>query len=62
MNGGWVRPILNDSRNFNVSQGRHPVVEAALKVQSSAVFVANDCNLNGTADTIWLLNGSKHGR
>ena len=57
MNEGWVRPTLNNSRNFNVAQGRHPVVEDALKVQSSAVFVANDCNLSGTADTIWLLTG-----
>ena len=57
MNGGWVRPILNNSRDFVIEQGRHPVVEAALKAQSSSVFVANDCTLKGAEDMIWLLTG-----
>ena len=57
MSGGWVRPILNNSRDFVIEQGRHPVVEAALKSQSSSVFVANDCTLKSTEDMIWLLTG-----
>ena len=57
MNRGWVRPILNNSRDFVIEQGRHPVVEAALKSQSSSVFVANDCTLKSTEDMIWLLTG-----
>ena len=54
---GWVRPVLNDSRNFIIKQGRHPVVETALKVQSSSLFVANDCMLCSANDMIWLLTG-----
>ncbi|MDT2078177.1 MAG: DNA mismatch repair protein MutS, partial [Planktomarina sp.] len=57
MTEGWVRPILNDSRDFIIKQGRHPVVEAALKVQSSSLFVANDCMLCSANDMIWLLTG-----
>ena len=57
MSGGWVRPILNNSRDFVIEQGRHPVVEAALKSQSSSVFVANDCTLKSAEDMIWLLTG-----
>ena len=26
MNEGWVRPLLNGSRNFVIEQGRHPVL------------------------------------
>lgn len=57
MSGGWVRPILNNSRDFVIEQGRHPVVEAALKSQSSSVFVANDCTIKSAEDMIWLLTG-----
>ena len=54
---GWVRPVLNDSRDFIIEQGRHPVVEAAIKAQAETVFVANDCHLTSTDDMIWLLTG-----
>ena len=54
---GWVRPVLNDSRDFTIEQGRHPVVEAAIKAQAETVFVANDCQLTSTNDMIWLLTG-----
>ena len=57
MNEGWVRPTLNTSQDFVIEQGRHPVVEAALKAQSSSVFVANDCVLKSAKDMIWLLTG-----
>ena len=54
----WVRPRVDDSQAFIVEGGRHPVVERALRRQSGAPFVANDCRLTevGTP-TIWLLTG-----
>jgi len=54
----WCRPTLDTSRTFSVAGGRHPVVEAALKKQSGAPFIANDCDLSAS-DTaaIWLLTG-----
>jgi DNA mismatch repair protein MutS len=57
MSEGWVRPVLNDSRDFIIEQGRHPVVEAAIKAQATTVFVANDCQLTSNDDMIWLLTG-----
>lgn len=50
----WVEPKLNSSRQFDITGGRHPVVENALKT-SGAPFVANDCQL--TEASIWLLTG-----
>ncbi|MCK0097239.1 DNA mismatch repair protein MutS [Yoonia sp. F2084L] len=50
----WIRPRVDDSRAFEVSGGRHPVVEAALQ-KDGAPFIANDCGL--TDAPIWLLTG-----
>ncbi len=55
----WSRPIVEPGRAFEISGGRHPVVEHALARQGQS-FVANDCDLsaefNGSAP-IWLLTG-----
>ena len=50
----WVRPVITQNREFIISEGRHPVVETALKA-SGTPFVANDCNLSD--ESIWLLTG-----
>ncbi len=42
----WVRPKVDDSLDFEIVGGRHPVVEAALRSRGEA-FVPNDCNLSG---------------
>ena len=39
----WCRPVVDDSRIFEVAGGRHPVVEAALRKQGATPFIANDC-------------------
>jgi DNA mismatch repair protein MutS len=53
----WCAPQVDDSRAFQVTGGRHPVVERALR-RDGQPFVANDCAL-AEADTpaIWLLTG-----
>jgi DNA mismatch repair protein MutS len=56
---GWVRPVLDDSRAFQVVAGRHPVVERALRRQGAGPFVANDCTLSDGG--IWLLTGPNMG-
>lgn len=54
----WCRPKLDDSHHFEISGGRHPVVETALRNAGSGPFVANDCTLSDAAQTnIWLLTG-----
>ncbi len=54
----WVEPIIDESRAFHVTGGRHPVVEHALRRQGAGPFVANDCVLTDTdTPAIWLLTG-----
>ncbi len=54
----WAEPRVDDSHAFIVTGGRHPVVERALRRQSGAAFVANDCALTEAATpAIWLLTG-----
>jgi len=50
----WVKPVVDDSRAFEITGGRHPVVEAALQ-KDGTPFIANDCGL--TDAPIWLLTG-----
>ena len=55
---GWVEPVVDESRAFEVQGGRHPVVERALRRQGAGPFVANDCALTGgETPAIWLLTG-----
>ena len=54
-----VRPEIDDTRAFEITGGRHPVVEAVLKPQGVS-FVANDCVLGDGAKKngrLWLITG-----
>ena len=51
----YVRPEIDDSAEFRIQGGRHPVVEQSL-ARASQDFVANDCDL-GPARALWLLTG-----
>jgi len=55
----WCAPKVDDSMAFEIKDGRHPVVEQALRQQSSVPFIANDCTLNASPGkaAIWLLTG-----
>ncbi|WP_415405135.1 DNA mismatch repair protein MutS [Tateyamaria sp. SN3-11] len=54
----WCKPTLDSSRAFDISGGRHPVVEHALRQQSGAPFIANDCDLTAQdGAAVWLLTG-----
>ena len=58
--GRWTRPVVDNSRAFAISGGRHPVVEAALNRAGSVQFVPNDCDLGADGDdarSIRLLTG-----
>ncbi|WP_340148785.1 DNA mismatch repair protein MutS [uncultured Sneathiella sp.] len=52
----YCRPVVDDSLSFEITAGRHPVVETALKADAEADFVANDCCLN-EGQRLWLLTG-----
>jgi DNA mismatch repair protein MutS len=62
---GYCRPLVDDTRMFAITAGRHPVVEQALRRQAASPFIANDCDLSPD-DTkgpgaIWLLTGPNMG-
>jgi DNA mismatch repair protein MutS len=56
----YVRPQIDDSLQFVIEGGRHPVVEQAL-ARDGTPFVANNCDLTAEdatdAGRIWLLTG-----
>ncbi len=56
----YCRPEMDDSRDFAIVAGRHPVVEQALVRDQAGPFVANDCSLgeiDGDTSQLWLLTG-----
>lgn len=52
----YCRPQIDDSLAFDIEEGRHPVVEYAIKKEHSGAFVGNNCHLSSD-DRIWLLTG-----
>ncbi len=61
----YCRPVIDGSMMFDIKGGRHPVVEQALRRQSTGPFIANHCDLsavNGNRNgAIWLLTGPNMG-
>ncbi len=61
MTENYCRPIVNDSLTFKINGGRHPVVELALRKDSSSTFVANNCELSPSDQQefgkIWVVTG-----
>jgi DNA mismatch repair protein MutS len=52
-----VKPVVDDSKAFAITKGRHIVVEQALKTASTpSAFMGNNCDL-GDATRLWLLTG-----
>ncbi|PCI43474.1 MAG: DNA mismatch repair protein MutS [Alphaproteobacteria bacterium] len=52
----YCRPLVDGSLSFEVENGRHPVVEAAMEKIHKDHFVANDCDL-GPGNRLWLITG-----
>ena len=50
----YVRPTMLNTREIEITAGRHPVVERILK---NADFIPNDCNLNDSTDRTMILTG-----
>lgn len=62
----YCRPIITNDLQFNIENGRHPVVESSLKSCGAANFIANNCNLspkdkNSSQGGFWLLTGPNMG-
>lgn len=56
LQGRWSRPKVDESTAFEITAGRHPVVEAALAKSQEGSFVANNCNL-ADDQRLWLITG-----
>lgn len=41
----YTKPIITDQNDFDIKEGRHPILDKLLKDQGKQ-FVANDCNLS----------------
>ncbi len=52
---GYTKPALTNDLTFNITKGRHAVVEQGLHKDSKS-FIANDCALS-KAERIWLITG-----
>lgn len=62
----YTRPLVDNSQSFNIRNGRHPVVEQALRKSKSGPFIENNCVLDKATSKsktkeksacIWLLTG-----
>ena len=52
----YARPVIDATTTFDITAGRHPVVEKALSDTSATGFVPNDCDL-AAENRLWLLTG-----
>jgi DNA mismatch repair protein MutS len=53
----YVRPRVDDSRDFKITSGRHPVVELVLQHGGERPFSPNDSDLSEGANRLWLITG-----
>ena len=51
----WCRPEIDDSDDFAIAGGRHPVVALRLAAMGES-FIANDCDLSD-GERLWLVTG-----
>ena len=53
-----VRPKLNNERNLEIINGRHPVVE----IVSGDLYVSNDCKMNNESSTLLITGPNMSGK
>ncbi len=52
----WCRPLIDNSKDFIIKDGRHSVVEKTIFKKSLNAFVPNDCSLSKN-EHLWLITG-----
>ncbi|ANB12359.1 mismatch repair ATPase MSH1 [Sugiyamaella lignohabitans] len=55
-----VRPTITDDDALCITSGRHMTVEAGL-YSTGSQFVANDCDLGGKENPVWMITGPNMG-
>ncbi|MBC92893.1 MAG: DNA mismatch repair protein MutS [Rhodospirillaceae bacterium] len=58
INNNYCCPKVQDNKDFNIIEGRHPVVESSL-YEGAGSFIPNNCNLTDEPKNgrLWLLTG-----
>lgn len=59
---GYVRPVVDDSLEIEIENGRHPVIEESLRnspdgLAGTGTFVPNSCTLDASKEQIAVLTG-----
>ena len=52
----WCRPLIDNSKDFIIKDGRHSVVEKTIFKKGLNTFVPNDCSLSKN-EHLWLITG-----
>ena len=52
----WCCPLVDDSKDFIIKDGRHSVIEKTISNKSLNSFVPNDCSLSSN-EHLWLITG-----
>ena len=60
-NCNYCRPVLDESADIEIVEGRHPVIEQMEIAGAAERFVPNDLYLNGTTHSILLITGPNMG-
>jgi DNA mismatch repair protein MutS len=59
-NNNYSRPTIDDTQNFSIKGGRHPIVEKSNAARENVTtindFIANDCELTNKRN-LWLVTG-----
>ena len=50
----YIKPVINDSDELHIKEGRHPVIEATIK---DGLFVPNDLDMNLCNKSLLLITG-----
>lgn len=50
----YIKPVINDSDELHIKEGRHPVIEATIK---DGLFVPNDLDMNLSNKSLLLITG-----
>ena len=58
----WCKPLLDESCDLEIIEGRHPVVEHSLRKNNQTPFVTNDCNISDEARIILLTGPNMAGK
>lgn len=53
----WVRPVVDNTSEIDIEDGRHPVVAEIMKNQGSDSFVPNSTRIGESDGSIFLLTG-----